>query len=1014
MIGKNKIACCLLSSVIGLGIFSSVSSADLNKVDLIGKDRYDTANKIAKNYFKNPEKVIIVNSRAISDALSVAPLAKEYDAPVLLVDTNSINAETKYTINKLSPKEILIIGGHSSVSNQLEKNLSSKYKVDRITGTNRMETSVNIYKRLKSKSEKVFVVNGYTGLADAASIGGVAAELNAPLLLVNNNETSFKNVIKNIGSKGVFLIGGENSIPKKFEKMVKSQRIYGKNRIETNSEILKKFYNGKISNIFIAKDGSFNESEIIDSVAIGSVSGKLKIPLMLSTKINGINQEQKEIIKKYGIKNAIEVGGGNEVAEKQIKLLIEEIKLKNSDDKKVNESNNNSNSSGGSGSSYDYKKIEHDKTKNKVDASLSEIAKELNENPILRDIININFNASSGKITIEIKEKDLSEDKLEEIKNLNIVEKLKKINSIINLKVSKDENILTNNYDELKTLIENKFNTDNIKSVEDLVTDVNINLTLQDSMGQFNKKYIFQIVLSDDVKKKIDDERIELNDRNTVDEVEQNLETVFNNTFKIDFSSDVFNVNFNKEKRNILLEIKVDSLSKIDFSALNDEKFSSGLKSINNLQGYSLQNTDRNIIDSEVSDINNNLINDLQSLINSVDDIEKLDEKSTELYLKVKGERDILPITYSLKFSLTDEVKSKIENEKIKKEHQNTENVVNEKLFELSKIISSNDSINNIFDITFDKDKKEGVIEIKKSKLEDFNFEKISNTNFISKLKEIEYIKGYLLNDKFNRIKDEDSDAIKGYILNDINSFIQDKKNIEDFNNKEISLHLHLEDSKGAFTSQYKIIVRISKAVQKEIDDEKRRNGYERAIEGQNQEVKDAAKQQDAHFKKALSYFNGQRKKNSNPYYLTVRKENNIIDFSINPDEYETSASSTVRGTGLYTMLKDIFTTPYVKFLKINDGEKKDFSEYKPELPDSGVFGYLNKIINLNKYKNALFGEKMEDKTKLKDLVGMNIKVFFESEVGGSKFNREFLIKITDNYKQNLEYYKNLEKPKTN
>ncbi|WP_106777347.1 cell wall-binding repeat-containing protein [Peptostreptococcus russellii] len=113
--------CCTLSASTIIAASPIVSNAsndnideknhakkDHNKVDLEGYSRFDTANKIALNYFKNPENVILVNSNAIADALSVAPYAKKLEAPVLLTNSDSLESKTKKTIEKLNPRNIIL------------------------------------------------------------------------------------------------------------------------------------------------------------------------------------------------------------------------------------------------------------------------------------------------------------------------------------------------------------------------------------------------------------------------------------------------------------------------------------------------------------------------------------------------------------------------------------------------------------------------------------------------------------------------------------------------------------------------------------------------------------------------------------------------------------------------------------------------------------------------------------------------------------------------------------------
>lgn len=60
-----------------------------------GATRFDVANNVASAGWTNPTTVLIVNRDAFADALSATPLAKKYDAPILLTDADSLTPKTE-------------------------------------------------------------------------------------------------------------------------------------------------------------------------------------------------------------------------------------------------------------------------------------------------------------------------------------------------------------------------------------------------------------------------------------------------------------------------------------------------------------------------------------------------------------------------------------------------------------------------------------------------------------------------------------------------------------------------------------------------------------------------------------------------------------------------------------------------------------------------------------------------------------------------------------------------------
>ena len=86
-----------IAMVAGSAVISPVSAAETNIETLIGKNRIETSIKISKDGWKSAETVILVNSSAISDALTATPLAHAKNAPILLSDKDKLNIDIKLT-----------------------------------------------------------------------------------------------------------------------------------------------------------------------------------------------------------------------------------------------------------------------------------------------------------------------------------------------------------------------------------------------------------------------------------------------------------------------------------------------------------------------------------------------------------------------------------------------------------------------------------------------------------------------------------------------------------------------------------------------------------------------------------------------------------------------------------------------------------------------------------------------------------------------------------------------------
>ncbi len=185
-----------------------------------GSDRYETAIKLTDSMYKNIpcNEVYIVNATNLADGLSVANLSTKLDIPILLTNPDKIdNSIIKY-LKKKNVKKIHIIGGENSVSPKVEKALAD-FKIARIAGKNRYETSRIIVKIAYPSAKSVHIANGNTGI-DALVCGAIIPKTNTPMLLVDENDLYSSTWFKNFGIKHINIIGGKSSISEAFANSI--------------------------------------------------------------------------------------------------------------------------------------------------------------------------------------------------------------------------------------------------------------------------------------------------------------------------------------------------------------------------------------------------------------------------------------------------------------------------------------------------------------------------------------------------------------------------------------------------------------------------------------------------------------------------------------------------------------------------------------------------------------------------------------------------------------------------
>ncbi|MEG1410465.1 MAG: cell wall-binding repeat-containing protein, partial [Terrisporobacter sp.] len=307
-----------LSEVLNQSI--NVNSADgrvMKTRKIAGANRFETAVEIAKQRrsqggeVSGTNSIVLVNSTSMIDGLTAAPYASSINADVLLTNADAIPEATMDYIEDLRKadqnrlEEITVIGGESVVSNAVVAKLNAKgIKVTRLGGADRHETSVLVAKQMIGikELENAFVV-APTGEADAMGIAPVAVRKNAPIIVEGFNGLSnySKTLLK---GASIDVIGGgvTEQSKKELEKLAGDNAdlevIAGADRFETNAKLISKYFTEGIDTIYVAKDGytEKNNQMLVDALAVGSLAGKDKAPVVLASE--KLSTKQAEALKK--------------------------------------------------------------------------------------------------------------------------------------------------------------------------------------------------------------------------------------------------------------------------------------------------------------------------------------------------------------------------------------------------------------------------------------------------------------------------------------------------------------------------------------------------------------------------------------------------------------------------------------------------------------------------------------------------------------------------------------------
>ena len=209
---------------------------------IAGDRRQDTAIEVSQLGWLNSEYVILARSDDFADALSGTTLSYQLDAPILLTRSHQLYEPTLNEIKRLNAEKVIILGGDVAISDDVyEELIRSGLEVERIAGSNRVETSVKIAERLGTSFEKAIVVNGYD-FPDALSSATYAAKNGLPILLTLQDRLSggTGKAIETMGIQETLVVGGTIAVSEAtLNELPNPKRIYGDDRYKTNIEMIK-------------------------------------------------------------------------------------------------------------------------------------------------------------------------------------------------------------------------------------------------------------------------------------------------------------------------------------------------------------------------------------------------------------------------------------------------------------------------------------------------------------------------------------------------------------------------------------------------------------------------------------------------------------------------------------------------------------------------------------------------------------------------------------------------------
>ncbi|HWQ89819.1 MAG TPA: cell wall-binding repeat-containing protein [Desulfitobacteriaceae bacterium] len=193
------------------------AASDYKVVRLFGDNRYDT-NQAINEQLDVPKgtPVFIASGQGFADGLSISSIAARKGYPIILSEVSALPRQALNNLERIQPSAVYIIGGTGVISTQIEKQIAKitglhTDQIIRIWGIDRYSTSLNIAKYFALETDTATFASG-TNFPDALAGGVLAAKLNAPLILLENDSTPQKFFIEEQGFNTLYFFGGNGVI----------------------------------------------------------------------------------------------------------------------------------------------------------------------------------------------------------------------------------------------------------------------------------------------------------------------------------------------------------------------------------------------------------------------------------------------------------------------------------------------------------------------------------------------------------------------------------------------------------------------------------------------------------------------------------------------------------------------------------------------------------------------------------------------------------------------------------
>lgn len=217
------------SLVVSQAVEDELNQMGIKVKRIFGEMADDTANKIARTLPRISDTCFVTTSWGYADALSASSFAYAKQAPIFLTnyDDGTLSSATLETIRSKGFKRVIIVGGTSVVSPEVEQTLSAWgiANVERVAGETSYDTSLQLAQKLLSMGLRANNMGIATGLdyLDALCGAALCGRYDSVIVLADDTNTSAVQTFMDqnrMAIKSYAIFGGNAAVGEDTERTI--------------------------------------------------------------------------------------------------------------------------------------------------------------------------------------------------------------------------------------------------------------------------------------------------------------------------------------------------------------------------------------------------------------------------------------------------------------------------------------------------------------------------------------------------------------------------------------------------------------------------------------------------------------------------------------------------------------------------------------------------------------------------------------------------------------------------